>query len=612
MSDLDALAAKFGGKDSTDYDALASRFQAKQTPLASEGWAASEMSPGAQYLAGAGKWFTDRVRGAGERSGLITPEEVAQIRAQDAPLVRPAEVIPPIEGGKLGVHKDVARPGRDISSPGGMGNASAGIATGAALTALFPWLNTVAGGAALGAGLGVTEPTAPGESVLTNVATNAALGVGANVVSNLAPRATAAVVQPFFKSGQQRLAGEVLDQYGVPANMPAATGSTPGWQPTLAEAVGKPSVSILQRGLASLDGREGSVGDMVTQRGLDNNAAAINAIRKLAGTPEQQSMDKAVREYMSGPLYKQAEEDGIDQGMASAMKPQIKNLMDRPSMKMAAGIAKQIFGEESVALARTGDVRGLQMMRQALDDIIEKSKVPGAIGRNQLAALNQTRADLISTMQDLAPKLREADTQYATFSRPINESAVASELEKKLVPAIQMGKPDPSQLNASQYAKTLNDLDKKIPSLTGFAGSTVKNTMSPGGMKTLQGIFDDLQKRENLKLGMAQGSNTAQNISTQGIIKRTLGPLGFPEGVAQSIAQSAIGRSLGRVADVIYKIPDREIQAELAKAVLDPQYAAQLVSKANTPLLKGKAKMAGQLLQLMAAPTTLGLSNAKQ
>lgn len=605
--DYDALAKKFGEVATPDYDALAAKFGAVQ-PIDSN--PASGTSTWQQILAGAGGRLSDRVRAVGERLGFVAPSDIDQSRAQDAPLYHPSETTPPIEGGKLGVRK-MDRPNRTTFSPGSAGGAIADTILGASAAALAPWLNTVAGGATLGGAFGLTTPTGTGESVLPNVLTSAAVGGGANAVAKLAPGAATAVVQPLFKSGRERLAGDVLREHGVPATMPVVSGETPGWQPTLAEAVGKPSVSIMQRGLHSIEGTEGSVADAVTRRGIENNSAAIDALRKLAGTPEQRSMDAAARDYMAKPLYDQAAADGIDQGMAAAMKPQIKNLMDRPSMKVAATVAKNIFGEESITLARNGDVKGLQYMKQALDDIIEKAGSPASsIGKNQLAALQQTRSDLISTMYDLAPKQRQADQHWATFSRPINESAVALEMEKKLVPALQLGKDNPARLTASRFADTLNNLDEKIPDLTGFQGSTVKNTMSPGGMKTLEGIFSDLQRRENLSLGRGEGSNTAQNLSTQGIIKRTLGPVGL--GGADLVAKSAIGRTLGRVADIIYKIPDKEIQAELAKAVLDPQYAAQLVAKANTPLLNGKAKMAGQILQLMAAPTALGVANAQK
>lgn len=620
--DYDALAKKFGGMNPEQVDALAAKFGGVSASksgfvrppdaLDDPNMATTGMSGLDKWLAGSGKNIAKPLRGIGQRLGLVSDADVEEARRLDAPLERPAEVLPPIEGGKLGIHRDPNRPARTVMGPAGFGSAMTDIALMAPFAAI-PGINTVAGGALLGGVSGFIQPTGSGESVLSNTVKSAALGGGTNAAVRLAPSVAAATVQPFFKSGQQRLAGAVLDEFGVPASIPANTGATPGWQPTLAEAVGKPSVSIMQRGLHSLDGREGSVGDLVTQRGVDNNAAAVAALRGLAGTPLGQKFNLAARDYMAGPLYKQASEEGIDQGMAAAMKPQIKNLMDRPSMKLAASVAKNTFGEESITLAKQGDVKGLQYMKQALDDIIEKASSPtSSIGRNQLGALRQTRADLISTMQDIAPKLREADQQYATFSRPINESAVAQELEKKLVPALQFGKDDPLRLTANRFASTVNELDDKIPQLTGYPGATVKNTMSHGGMKTLDGIFTDLQRRENLSLGRGEGSNTGQNLASQNLIKRTLGPMGFPEGASQWAAQSAIGRTLGRVGDIIYKIPDKEIQAELAKAVLDPQYAAQLVSKANTPMLKGKVKMAAQILQLMAAPTALSVANSQK
>lgn len=100
-------------------------------------------------LEGTGKAFADIGRGVGERVGLVSPQQVAASRAIDAPLM--------------------------ATTAGKVGNVTGNVA--AALPLMFtPGVNTVAGGALVGATLGAIQPTAPGESVVKNTLTGAAMG----------------------------------------------------------------------------------------------------------------------------------------------------------------------------------------------------------------------------------------------------------------------------------------------------------------------------------------------------------------------------------------------------------------------------------------------------
>lgn len=539
---------------------------------------------GQNLLSGLGRGITQVGRGIGERLGVLSPQDIDASRQMDAPLMSTT-------GGKIG-------------SP--LGSAAV-----LAPAAFIPGVNTVAGGAALGAASGLAEPTGTGESVLGNVARGAMLGGGTSAAVNLAPNLIKAAVQPFTARGKQNIAGDALNQFGA-IGTPAAA-STPGWNPTLAEAMQTPGASVLQQSVGSMGGEAGNA---IAQRTMANNGAAIQALRGLAGTPESQKLAVAMRDYMAKPLYAQAATDGIDQGMAAALKPQIDNLMERPSMQAAVERAKNIFGEQSVTLAKQGDVGGLQMVKQALDDIIEKAPDNSSIGRNELGALQQTRSDLISTMQDIAPKLREADQQYATFSRPINESAVANAMEDKLVPSLMSDFNQPARMTANNYANAMRNLDQQIPKMTNYPGSTVENTMSPGGMNVLNGIKSDLANRAQAQdmAGLARGGNsaTAQNLSGQNIVKNIAGPLGIPQSLAQKLAASSIGQTIAQPMQWAYSIPEQGIQRELAKAILDPKYAQQIAAQAKQPMLKGNAARLAEGLRRAALPAAVGAGMGSQ
>lgn len=121
--------------------------------------------PGEKFLAGVGKGFVDIGRGVGEKLGMVTPEEIARARELEQPLMK--------------------------SGQGIAGNIVGTIA--AALPAMaIPGVGTAAGSAALGAGLGALQPTAPGESSLQNAALGAVFGGAGAVI----PRVAARIINP--------------------------------------------------------------------------------------------------------------------------------------------------------------------------------------------------------------------------------------------------------------------------------------------------------------------------------------------------------------------------------------------------------------------------------
>ncbi len=107
--------------------------------------------------------MTNLGRGIAERMGLESPQTIAADNAVDAPL--------------------------NATTAGKVGNVVGNV--GATLPAmLIPGVNTVAGGAALGAGLGYIQPTAPGQSVLRNTLLGgAAGGIGTGVGNRISDAA---------------------------------------------------------------------------------------------------------------------------------------------------------------------------------------------------------------------------------------------------------------------------------------------------------------------------------------------------------------------------------------------------------------------------------------
>lgn len=105
------------------------------------------MSAFEKGAAGVGKAMVDPLRGIGQMLGMIPQSEIDAAKKLDAPLMD-------------------------------TGAGLAGNVAGNMLTALIPGGNTVKGAALVGAGLSALQPTASGESRLTNTLTGGALGAG--------------------------------------------------------------------------------------------------------------------------------------------------------------------------------------------------------------------------------------------------------------------------------------------------------------------------------------------------------------------------------------------------------------------------------------------------
>jgi hypothetical protein len=150
------------------------------------------------FTAGGGKAGYDLARGAGQMAGMVSNQDVAQSRAQDAPLMK--------------------------TGAGMAGNVVGNIAA-LAPTAFIPGANTYIGAALMGAGAGALSPTVEGESRLLNARNGAALGMAGQGVGNVLGR----VIRPVNNSltpAEQNLAS-VAARENIPLRAGQATGSRP-------------------------------------------------------------------------------------------------------------------------------------------------------------------------------------------------------------------------------------------------------------------------------------------------------------------------------------------------------------------------------------------------
>lgn len=156
------------------------------------------MSGPDKFLAGVGKGMTDLARGVGQRLGMVDQASIDEAAKLDAPLMR--------------------------TGAGATGNVVGKVAT-ALPTMAIPGANTMVGATAIGAGMGLAEPTKTGDSVLENVLTGAAGGAVGQAVGGLATRMMRPVQAP--ANPQRAALAQAAQARGIPLDAADLTGSRP-------------------------------------------------------------------------------------------------------------------------------------------------------------------------------------------------------------------------------------------------------------------------------------------------------------------------------------------------------------------------------------------------
>jgi hypothetical protein len=534
-----------------------------------------------KFRAGMGKAFYDVARGAGQVVGLVDREDVAESRKRDAALMR--------------------------SGAGLAGNIAGNV--GALLpTAFIPGAATIPGAAAIGAASGFLQPsTSTGETLMNTgiggIAAPAAILAGRGI--SAAYQGAKGLVEPMTRQGQERIAARVLQASATnperaAANARNARPLVSGSQPTLAQVADDPGLAQLERTI--LNNPEAA--PALQQRFAAQRAARMGAVADVAGTDDYYNAIKEGRRIFANEDYAKAIQQGIDPDMAKAVGPQLQSLLERPSIQSAQRDAIRLAKENGINLAESpaGSLEGLDWVKKALDNQISKAAVPGSsIGKEELRALLQTKDDLMKTMELLAPGYKEANDAYAAMSRQVNSMDVARSLMDKLQ------KPGSEYAGASAkemgdaYMRALSQAQDSVKKATGM-NKNISQVMSTRDIAQLEGVARDLGRKSFAEnAGRATGSNTAQNLASQNMLRRILGPTGLPE----TWAESTMLQSMLYPVQGISKLSgaDRRIQERIAMSLLDPSDAAGLLM-VQPPVSRG---LLDSRIQRLLPATTSGL-----
>lgn len=507
-----------------------------------------------------------------------------------------------------GPSKEEVRERRRLDAPllntaGGKAGNIAGNILGFAPLAVVPGANTVAGAGTLGAISGALQPTESAGERLTNMGVGSALGAGVQGVARYPnqvyegvkglvkkPFQTAhAAVEPLYEGGRQNILSRALSEATGPnrqqvaGNLRNAQELVPGSQPTAAEVGNSGGLAAMQRSAAAVDP------ESYATRAAQQNEARVKALQDLAGTQGKRGAIEANRDSVAGQLYKKARKEGVDQQMAQAMKPQVKNLMERAPNGVVEK-AKELARLNGESMDGGGSLNGMHWMKLAVDDLLSSSKQTG-IGKQTERGLAQYKDDLLSVIDELSPAYASARSTYHTMSKPINQMDIAQEISDKSINKLT------GQIQPQAYARALSD--DTAARATGFNKATLENTLEPGQLAGLDSLKRDLARSVSARdLGRGPGSDTTQKLSMTNLLQRS----GLPMGVLHMPGAP-------RVANWLYQNADQQMREQLAKTLLNPKETAALLERvkpyvpmgAPKQITKDRAALLGRALALPAA-----------
>ncbi len=470
------------------------------------------------------------------------------------------------------------------STVGGKFGAFFGAAAPAGIAAMTPPGQTALGAFGFGGINGLLQPADTNSERMKNMLVEG--GMNAAIPAAIGTYKTGrALVDPWTQKGNERIAGRVLQRFATEPNKIAGLSSAPtlsGTRPTLAESSGDLGIANLQNILQSRDPRSRIAG-----RYADNNAARVGALNAIGGTDAELAKANGRRSVIGSSAYARAEASGIDAGMAQSLKPQIDSLLGRKEVKSAVQDAKDLAASEGYAIDNFGSIKGLQYLKQSLDDQIGKL---GEFQANKKRVWSQTSDDLDKVLREIAPDLKRADKIYARLSREPNRMEVGRQLKDASTSALRDFGGD-TALQAQSYARNLNRNSPRIvnSALGRRTEASIGDIMSTNQLNVLEDILNGVERQAAAQKNRTNGSTTARNFIGDDIVSQIAGPIGIPK----SWAQSALAENfLSRPTSWFMKSSEERLNETLMRTMLDPSYASSVVNAAKPSALALKTAKA--------------------
>jgi hypothetical protein len=388
--------------------------------------------------------------------------------------------------------------------------------------------------------------------------------------------APATMVQPFTQAGREVIVGNVLNRLATnpeaaQARLAGAAPLVPGVRPTTAGTAFDPGLAASETAIRALD-QSGAFPSQIS----GNQQALLDAYRRLSGGPGSIPYAETKRGGITGPMREQAFENRAPV-TADAIEAQIQSTMSDP-MKQRGVVLDAMQEVRRLINARkapdgTLDPAALYSVRKDIADMmsgrLQGEKANLKLARGELSDLLPV---IDNTIDSGAPGFKAYMEKYAKMSGPIDQMRLLQDIERRVTtgqPNLMTGEP---VLAAGMLRRQLATRAEEIGA-----------DLSPAAQRRLDAIITEINR------GMAAtapgvkvpGSDTFRNMSMGNMIGKIF---------SESMASNTTLRTMTRPLDFLYKLPDDKIQQLLVEAMLDPQTASVLMSKANMMKVEPLAK----------------------
>jgi hypothetical protein len=406
------------------------------------------------------------------------------------------------------------------------------------------------------------------------------------------------MVQPFTEAGREVIVGNVLRKLATQpeqaaARLAQAQPLVPGVRPTTAATAYDPGLASAETAIRALD----QSGAFATQLSA-NQQSLLDAYRRISGQPGSIPAAETKRAARTAPMREQAFENRAPV-LTDAIEAQIQATLADP-MKQRTTVTDAMKEVQRLINARkapdgTIDPAALYSVRKDISQImsgaLQGEKANLKLARGELKDLLPVIDNVIESG---APGFKAYMDKFSKMSGPIDQMRLLQDIERRVTtgqPNLMTGEP---VLAAGQLRRQLSNRADEIGM-----------ELSPSAQRKLDSIINEINR------GMAAtapgvkvpGSDTFRNMSMGNLIGRVF---------SESMADNTTLRTMTRPLDFLYKLPDQQIQQLLVEAMLDPQMAAMMMSKANMMKVQPLATSLRAKATQMGFGTAIGASQAGQ
>jgi hypothetical protein len=398
-------------------------------------------------------------------------------------------------------------------------------------------------GAALGGALGPAAVAAPA------VAKAVAGKVGGVIDPLIAP--TKNVVGPYL----DKIIGGDYDKYKLLLNPPELV---PGSRPTTAQLLANPQAVAAEKATLQSAAFKPQLEELSNQ----NNLARLQELQRIGGTEDDLANAIRTRDEVTAPMRDKLLTNGQPVPVADVLGSIDKQLggsiaTDPTVKKGLLDLKKQII--ESAG--ESGSVRPdiLDGIRQNARAYLEQNASNGVVASKQEAGLEPIRVAITDAVERANPGYRDYLAAYAEHSTPIN---TREQIQKLLADIVT--KPSNSGGNPQLRLATLNAGINKV--LKGQYG------ISDDARQSLQNIQKDLQTESVSNSIRTPGSDTKYNLEAPSSLARAIYGTNYEGGdlIPKWLKLGSMGSN--------------NVTQELAKALLDPRYAAKIAKEIKPPV----------------------------